>query len=259
MSLTLDIEALQSKASEVATLDEKLDAASDSENAGKIALTNQLVKEHEDVWKPVSDQLNTAIETELGTNPETLAASYNGILRSLREKFKKTVEEYIVARVEENKTETDESAKVSQEEYDAWMTERRELVKQFQAMKEVMELVGMDVDSVTPPKKRTGAPRGKRGPRTFTNYQFSIDGKPRAESSNSLSSIAGTVTKDLNWRVNDLHNFLTENDIDLQNPPESFEVTLPNGKVLSGVRQEVPEGSVSDEEPEEDEDSGEEE
>jgi len=214
---------LRAKVEEIAQIDEQLDAASGSESAGKRALGNALAKEHEAVWKVTADNLTT----EFGkiSDPAQLAGVYNGIIQSMRDSFAAQVDEYLSGEVEkrdENKPE------VAPEQIQEWTSTRKTLMDQYKALLGILEMFEQDVSGIPVPRKRTGA-RGKRGKRIFQGFDWFIDDEPRTEHQNTLSSIANTITdKAFGWKTPELRNFLTEQGIDLDNPPAEGSVMLPD-------------------------------
>jgi len=216
-------EVLRAKVEEIAQIDEQLDAASGSESAGKRALGNALAKEHEPVWKATGDSL--AEEFGKISDPAQLAGVYNGILQVMHDNFRTQVDEYLaeeVSKRDENKVE------VAPEQIQEWTETRKTLMNQYKALHGILEMFEQDISGIPEPRKRTGA-RGKRGKRIFQGFDWFVDDEPRSESQNTLSSIANTITdKALGWKTPELRNFLTEQGIDLNNPPAEGSVMLPD-------------------------------
>lgn len=251
---------LKAKLTEINQIDEQLDAASGSEQAGRRALANQYADQYKTQWvKPAEQITNVLKNTE---DQEEVAAIFYGIVNSLSKEFKTKIDAFLDNQVQENKVD---SPKLNDEEIQTLQKERREAVDQYRALRQILEMFGSDVSGIAEPKKMTGS-RGKRGPKVLENYVFFIDDKERPGS--SLSILANTVTSDLKWKTNDLRNFLNEklaefgDGFSLENPPggeDGFEVTLPNGKVFKAVPGE-PE-AVEDsngEEPDDDDENDEE-
>jgi hypothetical protein len=241
---------LRAKLAEIEEIDQKLDAASGSEAAGRRALANQLASQYETDWKKPADQITSALNKS-EDDPEKVAAIFYGIVNSLTKEFKQQIDAYLDQQVQENKVE---QVTLTSEELDKLQKDRKENVDQYRALRQILEMFGQDVSGIAVPKVRTGA-RGPRGPRVLQGYEFYIDGKLREKT--SISILANTVTSDLNWKTNDLRNFLNEKLAEtgnsLEDPPEDgFEFELPNGKVFKGVPGE-PE-SVEDADGEDDED-----
>lgn len=225
--ISVSPETLREKSNAILAIDEKLDAASGSEAAGKRALANSLATENEAMWKKVADNLVTNLSKI--EDPSAMVGAFTGVVKSLNDKFKTAADEYLAKEVANRQTDV---VTISDEEMATLNSERKNLVDQFKALKNILDMFDQDVSDIPEPKKRTGS-RGKRGPRVLTGFDFYIDGKARSASQNSLSSIANTVCTELNWKTSDLRNFLTEKGIDLQNPGEGFEVELPTDPAVT--------------------------
>jgi hypothetical protein len=244
ISVTPD--TLRAKFGEIQVIDEKLDAVSGGADSGKRALANQIAAETSGSWKKDADKV-IALFQKNQEDPNLLVGYVTGFIKEINDNFKESIDKFLTEQVEARKND---APVVSDDEVAGLTTDRKELVEQYKVLRQILEMFGHDVSTIPEPKKRTGS-RGKRGPRVLTNFSFSIDGKERTSSQNSLSSIANTVCADLNWKTADLKNWLAEQGLDFQNPEDSWEFTLPNGKVISGVIMEVDEDDVDDTEEEE--------
>lgn len=223
--LNVSVEELQSVYDEIANLDDKIAAASGSDTMGKRAYLNSLFNDRQETLQPFIDQVINHLRTNL-ENPEDLAAAVTGLDKAINDAFSKSVDELATKYVEANKTETPQ---VSEDELNQLTNEARELRKKYNAMRGVLEMFGFDVASVPEPKKMSGA-RGPRGPRTLSSFNYHVDGKPRTESQNSLSSIANTVFKDTPFsQTKALREELARQGLDLQNPPDEWEYTISIG------------------------------
>jgi hypothetical protein len=238
--ISVSPDTLRAKFDEIAVIDEKLDSVSGGADSGKRALANQIASETSGSWKKVADNLVASLAKI--EDPNDLTGAVTGLIKSVNDSFKESIDKYLTEQVEARKND---APAVSDDEVAELSTSRKELVEQYKALRQILEMFGNDVSTIPEPKKRTGS-RGKRGPRVLTNFSFSIDGKERTSSQNSLSSIANTVCADLNWKTADLKNWLAEQGLDFQNPEDSWEYTLPNGKVISGVVMEVDDDDVED-------------
>jgi hypothetical protein len=251
ISVTPD--ALREKVDEISQLDEQLDAASGSETAGKRALANGLASESENLWKEFADQIVSKIQAQTADDVSQLAGVFTGVVSSLNEAFRNTVDEFLTTEVT-SRQENREA--VSPDQIKEWTDARKTLMEQYKALKGILDLFGQDTSGIPEPKKRTGA-RGKRGPRVLQGYDFFIDDEPRSQHQNSLSSIANTVCSELGWKTKELRDFLTESGIDLENPPEDFEgIMLPEpvSKKLSWKRRTVALDEDGEEEYDDDDD-----
>jgi hypothetical protein len=247
MAMTVDRDAALAKYAEIEKLDEVIDSASGSKDAGKRALANQIASETETNHKKMVDQLITALNKI--EDKRVLVGAVTSLRSAVQSNFNKQVDEFLTAEVESNTTE---GPKVSPEELQKALDERKEAVKHYNILTSVLEMMGEDTEDLPKPKKMTGprGPQGKRGPRLPKNLQWAVDGKDRSGTTNNLSSIAATVCPD-GWKVADLRNFLTEQGFDFENIPTEFSFTLPNDKVLSG---RLTDDVVDDDEDEETED-----
>lgn len=247
--VSVDLASLQAKYDEISALDEKLDAASGSEAAGKRAIASAIASETESSWRKAADSILKGLA---GQDVKTQVGVYTGLIHTLQDQYRDVVDEFLSEEVERTKAD---QPQVSQEEVEELTKQRRVALDQFRALRNILDIFQTDTTTVPEPKKRTGS-RGPRGPRVLKGFNFFIDGVARSESQNNLSSIANTVCDDLGWKTAELKNFLTENGVDLENPGSGFEVTLPNNKVLKAVAgpvsetdsEETPEEDVSEEE-----------
>lgn len=222
-------EVLRSKYGEIVVLDEKIAAASGSDSAGKRAIANAIASETTDIWTPVAEQVVAHVQTLSGND---LVGTFTALVRALNENFREDVDGILSGLVEERSSDVPQ---VSDEELEDILKQRKVLSDEYKALRNILEMFGQDVSDIPEPKRMTGS-RGPRGPRTLSKYDYSIDGEPRSKTQNSLSSIANTVCKDLNWKTKDLREFLVSQGLDLENPGDTWEYTLPNGKVLSAVK-----------------------
>ena len=221
--IELSPEMLRAKVEEIAQLDEQLDAASGSEAAGVRSLGKALSDQYSEAWKPNADKLVETINN-FSDEPEKLAGIYKGIVNTLSDTFKTRVDEYLKAEVDANK---ENRPKVSSEQVAEWTEARKTLMEQYKAIYGILELFEQDVSAIPKPKSRVGA-RGKRGKQVLRGFDFAIDGVPRTEKQNTLSSIANQVMSPLNWKTPELINFLKENGVDTENPPNEYTIMLPD-------------------------------
>lgn len=231
--INVSADALMEKYQEIAKMDEIIAAASGNDAAGKRAIANSIATETENKWAPTVEQILDAF-TKLDEN--TLVGAFTGLTSRMKERYGETVDKYLEIQKEARKSD---APSVSEEELNATLASRREAVEQYKALRGILVTFGRDVSHVPEPKKHTGS-RGKRGPRVFSKFVFSIDGVERPASQNNLSSIANSVCKDCSetgWKVADLKAFLQAQGLDLENPSD-FSYELPNGKTISGVKSE---------------------
>jgi alkylated DNA repair dioxygenase AlkB len=199
-------------------------------------------------------QLDEKIASASGNDSAGKRAIANAIAADTSEDW--DVDEYLTAKAEENKSDAPE---VSDEELNTLLATRREKTDQYKSIRNILEMFGSDVSDIPEPKRMTGS-RGPRGPRTLSNFDYSVNGEPRSKSQNSLSSIASTVCGPLGWKTKELREYLVSQGLNITEPPETWSYDLPafpDGKVvtISAVKSaDAPEEPESDTEPDEDED-----
>lgn len=229
---------------EIEKLDEVIEASSGSSDAGKRALANQIAAETEDQFKKLVENLvNNLNKIE---DVKLLVGATTSITKALKDSYSEKTDKYLADLVEANKKD---APTVSDEELTSIVEKRRELVKIYGAMTQILEMLGQDIKDLPKPKKMTGprGPQGKRGPRVPSNLQWSVDGKDRAATTNTLSSMAATLFEPP-IKTAEFREFLTTNGFNFENIPATFECKLPSGKVLSG---RLTEDVVEEEEEEE--------
>ncbi len=251
--LSLDINTLSAKADEIAEIDVKLDAASDSAGAGKRAIANQLVKENEGTIESLVSQITSFLND---ADENTVAGVFTGVVRSLNSAFSEPVTKHL----EVLASSATSSVEVpSEAEIEELTTVRKKLNEQFKALETLLDSFGIDTSSVAKPKKRTGS-RGKRSPRAMSQYQFYLDGTELSAAENNLTLIAKRVGSFDGITVSDdegnsktltpgkaLRDFLAENGVDQKNPPAEWSVELPSGNTLSAARFETSDDEDEDE------------
>jgi len=248
-SVVVDPGKLQELYKEISEIDQSLAAASGSETAGKRAIATQVMKSTEEVWKGPVEQVVSWLKNEF-SNEEERVGAYTALIREVREAVRKQVDKYLDDAFKEHKADTPE-VKLTEAQLDELITRRKKAKEHFDILYSVLEMAEVDLSDVPVPNRLAGA-RGPRGPRVLKGYDFFVGGKPRTDKTNNLSSIAATV-----WpktKVKDLKDFLVAQGIDLENPPDEFEVSLPtepNPTVLRGVKGAAAE--VEEDEDEEDE------
>lgn len=238
MDLGKIYEDLMSKTAEI---DEKLDSLTDTKAAGKRATINKLIAEAEDSWKPLVD----SFQAKLGTAPEeTMLGVFYGITRGLSDVFGKQAAEKLDEIVN---TLPEATPLISPEEVPALQKLRSEFYAQIKATINLAEQFYGASDMVMP-RKRTGS-KGPRGKRALSFYTFYVEDKEYAnlkaviedytqfEKVSALTAAIKEVGENSDPKWN-----LTE-------PPEQWEFTLPDGKILVGkdTRDDSDEGDDEDE------------
>ncbi len=255
----VSVDTLKGMYSEIAELDSIIEASVGGKSAGKRALANRLAEGQEE---NVTNLFAVVTENLDGLGPDELAGIITGINKMIKDSYEDTINVYLESQIGETTEVTPEVLEAAEKAREA----RKDKVKAFKTLKNLLEMFGSDVSSVPDPRKWTGA----TGPRTFSLYQYSVDGTALPEDENSLATIAKLGGFEKSTRTSrkgeeigvsasaNLKAFLTGTGLDVKNPPETWEATLPNGVVVSAVKQDVTVDSVyvddSDDEDDETED-----
>jgi hypothetical protein len=222
----------------IADIDIKLDSLGDAKSAGKRKLVSDRVDSTETVWSPVADRL---IEQITAMDPDQIVGVFNGIVRKLNGTFAEQVSSYVETLVE---SQPASEPLITQDEAKELSSVRSTL---YAKAKSVVDLASQFGDeTLEMPKKRTGA-RGKRGPRAISFFTWEINGESVAEELDNLPAIAKKYGFE---KGAELTKAMREAGLDLRNPGERLEFTLPNGDVLVGINT----AAETDEEDEGDED-----
>lgn len=220
-------------------IDEKLDSAGDQKAAGKRKITNELIEESKETWEPV---VNRLVEQLSEAPVEIQIGVYYGIVRGLNNKFSANLASEVEKIVEAQPKP--EVVELSAEEVKLLSETRSELYKKLKTLIETANNFG-EGDGMELPKRRTGA-KGKRGPRAITFFSWSVDG----EDVENLKAVVDLY--DQYEKVSALTKAMREAKINLTKPEDRIEFTLPDGKVLVGIRTATP---VESDDSEDDDDS----
>lgn len=241
-------EALAEKAAEIDALDEWLDSVSGSKAAGKRAIKNALIREFE--GQEVVDSLVQQVLDYLNSqdaDDEFTAAFYFDFATKLDNALGDEAEDFIKARQEQEEA-NQADVQASEDEVRAKLEDRKQLVKEFQALKGILEMYGQteEIATIGDYQQRRGAmPGQKRKPRKINRMNYTIDGEDVSEDKNTLSGVASIV----GMKVRDLKALLEDNGVDLKDPSD-FTVEV-NGKTVSAT---LPADLADDDEDEDDED-----
>ena len=214
--------------SQVTEIDEQLDAG--SEAAGKRKFTNDLVDNYKEVWTPAVDHMANSMSQ---MDPEKQAAAFYGLVRTLSNKFKENVDNWITAQVDAQPKDT--TAEVSDEQKKELAEVRQGLVKQIKMIIEMATNFGeSSEDNPWPEPKRRGAV-GKRGKRALTLFTWSIDGVPVGEENDSVSDVARLLgyEKQADFTAELRNQEVNGKKLDTKTPPDEFTVTLRGKEVYA--------------------------
>lgn len=243
---TISIDALKELHEQLSGLDAQIAAAGGNEAAARKAVLEQLVSENQDSVDKVLTQLRGILD---GAEPALLAGLTERINTTLTEVYKPKIDEYVKGQVEER-------TKGNKDNVTALKESRKALVERDKALRTILTTFDIDVSEVPEPKRGGGRPAGSGGGsgksgRNRENYRFSIDGKARPDSQNSLSSVTFYATagcpkalgksedEKMKWGTQELKDFLAEQGVKY-GEDDTWEVTLPNGKKVGAVREAAP-------------------
>lgn len=217
--IQVDKEALVQKSHEIDEIDVTLDAQSGSKAAGKRSVVNSLIS------GSANSEFVSSVVSKMTENfeDEELVGTYYSLLAALESEFDDFAENVVDGIVSDKAEEVSE--KLSDAELADIQEQRKALVQEFKALKNILEMFGQDVDDVPEPKIRRGS-RGPRGPRTLSKFQYTVNDVALEEDINSLATVAKLSG---NIKVKELKEALTAQGIDLSSPPAEWTAELPNG------------------------------
>lgn len=244
-------EALSEKASEIDALDEWLDAVSGSKAAGKRAIKNGLIREFEgsDVVDSLVQQVLDYLAAQ-DADDEFSAAFFFDFSTKLDNALGDDAEEFVKTRMDAEAA-SQENVDASEDEVRAKLEQRKQLVKEFQALKGILEMYGQteEIATIGDYQQRRGAmPGQKRKPRKINRMDYTIDGSSVEEDKNTLSGVASIV----GMKVRDLKALLEESGVDLKDPSD-FSVTVNNRTVSATLPADLADEDDDDDEDDEDE------
>lgn len=255
--VNVSVETLQNLYKEITELDAVIEASVGGKSAGKRSLANRLAEEQTENVTNLSSVIEENFE---GLSPEEVAGLYTGLIKKLNETFSDKVSTYLDSQIGETQEVTPEMIEAA----DKAMEVRKEKVKGFKTLRQLLEMFNNDTSAIPEPRKWTGS----RGPRTFSQFQYAINGVDLDESDNSLATVAKMGGFEKGSRTNRkgeevaisasamLKDHLKESiNLDLKNPPDTWEATLPNGVVVTATKQEITVDDTSYVDDSDDEDS----
>lgn len=223
--MTMDLQNLHDDLhKKIDEIDAKLDSQVDAKTAGKRAIVSDLIDSAKGTWTPVSEQLIG----QLGSATEDVQIGvYYGLLRALNSAFSKKLSEAVDKKVEALPEATPADV-IPEEVIKELSTARSELYAKVRQLVEMNETFNGGC-TMHLPKRRTGG-RGKRGPRAISSFNWTID----ETAYENLKAVAEDY--DQYEATKDLTKAMRDAKIDLKNPPDRIEFTLPDGKILVGVK-----------------------
>lgn len=220
--IQVDLDVLRQKYEEIEALDAQIDSATGGNSAGKVALRNRFAKNVEADIEGLVNQIRTYLE---GKSEEDRAGFLFGIQKALKDDTK-SADEYVSQVAEANKSD-EPAEKISPEELKALREQRSEAVKEYNAVRGILEMFKQDVSQVPVPEtKRGGGGGAPKGKRAINRMTFFVDGDQVDDSKNSLSGVASIV----GTTAAELKTVLKDAGVDLKNPSD-FEVEVGAHKV----------------------------
>ena len=236
-------EVYTSLTEEITSIDRLLDSLTDSASAGKTAKINEFVAATEDGWGEVVADFVSQLSA---ADNEVMIGIYFGITRGLNKAFSTKVNEVLDELV---KNQPKAVPLINPEEAPALGKARSELYAKVKAVIQLAESFGEEWE-MSMPSKRTGT-KGPRGKRAISFFTWFVEDK-------EFQKLAQVVDLyDQYSKVSDLTAAMREAKINLTEPEDRIEFTLPDGKLLIGLNGNV--DTSFDEDSDEDEAASEEE
>lgn len=222
-------DALRNLLTQIREIDKQLDAASGSTASVEDYAVDTLLNEQSDNY---SEFVDTIVQNISGADdPASRVASVIALQKVLDNKYKKEVKEFIEARTKDLASEQQQSD-LTNEELAELETDRKQLVAQYKAIRELLEMFDADLDDIDEPKIRRGS-RGPRGPRTLNTFNYKVNETELPEEANSLAMVAKFTGF---AKVKDLKEVITKQGVDLKKPSDEWKADLGNGNVVYATR-----------------------
>lgn len=242
----VSLDALVAIKSKIDHIDQQIGAASGSEKAVRESVVSTIVTENSAAVKPVMD----SFIQQLQNFPPAIQVAF---MAMLEDTVNETVGAAMDALVDEKIASITAGVK---ENVEPLKDKRKDLVSKFQALRDVLDMLDVDVSSVPEPKRSAGGTRTSRGTGNSTakglnkdRYRFYIDDKAQPPSQNTRSAVVyhstvgcapdGPNGKKERWGVEAFFDHLKTQGINYGPPGEgddTWSVTLPNGKRVSARR-----------------------
>jgi hypothetical protein len=206
-------------------IDEKLDSRDGGTGTIRTAILKGMIAETEENWSKILNQL---VEHLSGAPDRARIGFYYGLVRGLDKQFGKEAKKSIDAEVEQApKMEP----LITEEEVEPLMEQRKKVYAMIKSLREMAELFGDDdLENMPAPRRRGGAPKGKRGPRALSFFTWEIEGTDYE----SLKDVIAAVP--IYDRVADLTAAMRAAKIDTSKPGDEIKFELPDGRILIGTK-----------------------
>jgi len=204
-------------------IDAQLDSLSGGKAAGKRKIVADLTDKHSTVYRAALDDVLGFIKN---LDAEKKAAVVSAFQTELRKSFDAEVSAYVEALVESQPVQ---EALITPEQAETLSKQRSELYQQIKAVVGVAESVGEE--PLEMPSSRRGA-SGPRGPRNLSMFTFYINDE-------EVDKTIGQIAKENGYEKSaDLTKALRDSGFDTKDGVSFDDFELPNGKILSGQRNE---------------------
>lgn len=213
-------------------IDEKLDSRDGGTTGIKSKIINEKIAMTEPNWQKVADDIVSQLAAA-NTPKDVQIGFYFGLVRSLDKTFgdeaKKLIEELV-------SSAPAVTPLISESEVGPLTEQRKLIYAKIKATMAMAETFGDDsFAQMAPPRRRGGAPKGKRGPRAISFVDWEIDGVEFE----SLKDVVDAVPQ--YDKIRDLVAAMKASGINTTQPPAKFEFTLPDGRTLVGTYDQEPE------------------
>ena len=231
------LEKYQECAETLNVLDEKLDSRDGGSGSVKSKLIKDSIEQTKNNWEVVGNKL---VE-QLAETPDSVKVGfYYGLMRHLDKVYNPIAKKFIEEQVS-NAPKVEPL--ISESEVPEVTEQRKQIYEQIKAIRAMAEAFGdPDLEKMEAPRRRGGAPKGKRGPRAISYFTWSIDDQ---DFENLKAVIEAVPFYD---RVADLTKAIRASGINLTTPPAEIEFELPDGRVLVGINSVSPEDDESEDE-----------
>src|SRR5215831_3364156 len=164
VTVTITPEVLQNLGTEISEIDVKLDQSAGSERAAKTVIVDRRIEKFGEETNTVTGQIGRLLNSEkLTEDPDQFVA----VIVSLK-RFLGTFDSRLDAWFTEHNDEVQAAlVKLTPEEIASLTETRKEKIKMFRGLREILSMFGEDTSAIPEPKTRRGV-RGKRGPRAIS-------------------------------------------------------------------------------------------
>lgn len=251
----ISAKVLENLGKEIADIDVRLDQSAGSVPAAKRVVVDRRIEKYKDEIDGSTTQIGGFFESEeLAEDPDKFAAYVVGFKRFFS-KYDDRLESWFNDHNDEVQAAL---VKLTPEEIAALTENRKEKLKMFRGLREILGMFAEDTSMIPEPKGRRGV-RGKRGPRAISLFSWEVDGVRQPAEFDSLTAVADQngyeKSKDLRDAIKadivDENGDVVKKGYDLANPPDRIEFVMKNGKTLVGVKK------AQDSEDDDDDDSDE--